>query len=93
MHRGLENARLVMVGDAKGSQFSARAESGCHSQQEQYRTLSRAKVRTAYSANVSDFTRVILMSPYISESSGQYLEHFTCKERRGWFWLSRGGFW
>ena len=41
-------------------------------------------MRTAYSANVSDFTRVILMSPYISESSGQYLEHFTCKERTGW---------
>lgn len=38
-------------------------------------------MRTVYSANVSDFTSVILMSPYISESSGQYLEHFTCKER------------
>jgi len=48
------------------------------------RTLSRAKVRTAYSASISDFTKVILMSPYISESSGQYLEHFTCKEGMGW---------
>lgn len=41
-------------------------------------------MRTAYSASVSDCTRVILMSPYISESSGQYLEHFTCKEGTGW---------
>lgn len=41
-------------------------------------------MRTAYSASVSDFTRVILMSPYISESSGQYLEHFTCEEKMGW---------
>lgn len=52
--------------------------------QGQGRTLSRAKVRTAYSANVSDSTSVILMSPYISESSGQYLEHFTCKDSTGW---------
>lgn len=40
-------------------------------------TRSRAKVRTTYSASVSVFTSVILMSPYMSESSGQYREHFT----------------
>lgn len=34
-------------------------------------TRSRAKVRTTYSASVSVFTSVILMSPYMSESSGQ----------------------
>lgn len=41
-------------------------------------TLSTAKVRTVYSASVSVLRRVILMSPYISVSSGQYLQHFTC---------------
>lgn len=45
------------------------------------RTLSKAKVRTVYSANVSSFSSVILMSPYISLSSGQYLQHFTCLGR------------
>ena len=40
-------------------------------------TRSRAKLRTTYSARVSVFTSVILMSPYMSESSGQYREHFT----------------
>ena len=40
-------------------------------------TLSKAKVRTVYSASVSVFSRVILMSPYISLSSGQYLQHLT----------------
>lgn len=46
-------------------------------------TLSRVNVLTTYSASVSEFTWVILISPYISESSGQYLEHFTCSDKRG----------
>jgi len=74
-----------MVRDARGGRFSAcEGRVGRSRPAQRDRTLSRAKVRTAYSANVSDFTRVILMSPYISESSGQYLEHFTCEERTGW---------
>lgn len=44
------------------------------------RTRSRANVRTVYSARVSVFSSVILMSPYISDSSGQYLQHFTWKK-------------
>lgn len=40
-------------------------------------TRSSAKVRTTYSASASVPSNVILMSPYMSDSSGQYREHFT----------------
>lgn len=53
-------------------------------------TRSRAKVRTTYSARVSVFTSVILMSPYMSESSGQYREHFTCSPTGQAQWALRG---
>lgn len=46
-------------------------------------TLSIAKVRTVYSASVSVFSSVILMSPQSSVSSGQYLQHFICTNVQG----------